>query len=291
MDALNVRADGSEMLQYNAPDFPLRTAYSCLSFFADYAAGCHWHQDYEALIALDGEMDYQVNGQSVHLGRGDAIFVNSRRLHYGYSAQKRDCNYCFAVFHPDLFGVLPAIASMLEDISMDPSPDYWLFSSAQEQDVPAIQSIRFLCDHAQPEQAFALQAACARLMDEVYKRAKIQGDHRIDPEWTVVRAMAGYIQGHYRERILLEEIAAAGAVCRSRCCQLFRQKLHTTPMNYVTDYRLKKACDLIRSGAAVTDAAFSTGFQSVSYFSETFRKVYGFPPSVYMKQASGKVFA
>jgi len=50
-------------------------------------------------------------------------------------------------------------------------------------------------------------------------------DRNVDPDWTVIRQMTGYIQNHYHEKIRLEDIAAAGAVCRSKCCQLFSRKL------------------------------------------------------------------
>ena len=283
MEELVVREDGSEILQYNAPDFPIVTDYSCLSIFAGYAAGCHWHHDYEVLIALDAPMDYSVNGLHVYLETGDAIFVNSGRLHYGYSAAHRECNYCFAVFHPELLGLIPAVASALERFSGDTSPDYWLLSAGREDDRPIIDLIRFLCDHSSPDQALAVLSACAELIGRIAERSLQNPDHTADPEWAVIRQMTGFVQNHYQEKIRLEDIAEAGAVCRSKCCRMFKEKLHTTPLNYVIRYRLEKACDMIRNGYSITDAAFSAGFQGTSYFSETFRNQYGISPSSYAK--------
>ena len=281
MSALNIRNDGSEVLKYNAPDFPISTAYADLLIFPDYAAGQHWHRDFEVLIALDGDMDYQVNGNHVCLEKGDAIFVNSGRMHYGYSAKMENRNYCFAVFHPELLGLIPAVASSLEKLSRDSSQDYWLFSASNEKDRQVIAQIRSLCDHADPKEAVSVVSACAALVSEIISRDSSHPDHPSDPDWAVIRKMVGYIQSHYQERIMLEEIASAGAVCRSKCCQLFREKLHSTPVNYVNRYRLEKACDLIRDGSSLTDAAFSAGFQGLSYFSELFKKVYGIKPSQY----------
>lgn len=283
MEELIVREDGSEVLTYNAPDFPISTAYSCLSIFAGYAAGCHWHRDYEALIALDGPMDYSVNGQHIYLEQGDAIFVNSRRLHYGYSAVQQERHYCYAVFHPELLGLVPAVASTLEHLSQDSSPDYWLLSNGKAEEKQIIDLIHSLCDHAVPEESLAVLSTCAELLDSIVKMNIKKTDHNIDPDWAVIRQMTGYIQNHYQEKIMLEDIAASGAVCRSKCCQLFSRKLHITPMNYVSRYRLEKACDLIRNGHSITDAAFATGFQGTSYFSETFRKKYGMSPSSYLR--------
>ena len=283
MEQLVIREDGSEVLAYNAPDFPISAEYSCLSIFAGYAAGCHWHRDFEVLIALDAPMDYSVNGQHVYLEQGDAIFVNSGRLHYGYSAVCRECHYCYAVFHPELLGLTPAVASMLEQLSRDSSPDYWLLSGGNADEKHIIDLIRFLCDHAIPEEGLLVLSTCAYLLDRIAKMNIKKPDQPVDPDWAVIRRMTGYIQNHYQETVRLEDIAAAGAVCRSKCCQLFRDKLHTTPMNYVIRYRLEKACDLIRNGHSITEAAFSAGFQGTSYFSETFRKQYSMSPSSYAK--------
>ena len=281
MEELIVREDGSEVLSYNAPDFPISTDYSCLSIFADYAAACHWHHDFEALVALDAPMDYSVNGQHIYLEKGDAVFVNSGRLHYGYSAAHRECHYCFAVFHPELLGLTPAVASALERLARDSGPDYWRLSAGNEKERRMINLIRSLCDHSSPGDALTVLSTCAELLDRLMKMSPAAADHTVDPDWGVIRRMTGYIQNHYQEKIRLEHIAEAGAVCRSRCCQLFRDKLHTTPMNYVIRYRLEKACDLIRNGQSITEAAFSTGFQGTSYFSETFRKEYGMTPTSY----------
>lgn len=283
MEELIIREDGSEVLSYNAPDFPISTDYSCLSIFAGYAAGCHWHHDFEALIALDAPMDYYVNGQHVYLEKGDAIFVNSGRLHYGYSAVHQECHYCYAVFHPELIGLTPAVASTLEKLARDSGPDYWLLSAGNAQEKQIIDLIRFLCDHGTPGDALSVLSACAEILDRIIKMNSAKADHTPDPDWIVIRQMTGYIQNHYQEKIRLEHVAEAGIVCRSKCCQLFRDKLHTTPMNYVIRYRLEKACDLIRNGYSITDAAFSTGFQGTSYFSETFRKEYGFTPTAYVR--------
>lgn len=284
MNTFSVRADGSEIVQYNAPDFPIRTGFSCLSVFVDFAAYCHWHADFEALIPLDGDLDYSVNGVRVHLSPGDAVFVNSRRLHFGYSEKRQDRRYCYLVFPPELLGYLPAAASALERLCRDGSPDYWLFSAARPEDQSVLARIRFLCEHAVPQEALAVQSACAALMDEILRRSADVLDRPADPDWALIRAMVGFIQSHYQEKITLDAVAAAGAVCRSRCCRLFRDKLRVSPMQYATRYRLEKACALMRDGADVTGAAFACGFQGVSYFSETFRKVYGITPSGYMRK-------
>src|SRR4051794_27210047 len=102
--ALEVFSDLSERLNYNLPDFPLYVRKGMLRHFDRYAAACHWHPDLEFILVLDGSMEYFVNGKILHLASGDGVFVNSKRMHYGFSADNTDCTFIVVVVHPALLG-------------------------------------------------------------------------------------------------------------------------------------------------------------------------------------------
>ena len=279
---LLLRADGSEMLEYNRADLPIRTVRSTLSAFADYAAAYHWHRDFEALLVLEGEMDYFVNGSVVRLKPDEAVFVNSRRLHYGFSAEKKDCIYQFIVYDPELFDSYAPLMRAVDDVSGDHRSDFVHLRGRSEEEERAIRLIRESLPLGEEGRALALLSVCAGLT-ECAGALLAAGEKSAarDGSWELLRSMTGYIQQHYRERILLKDLSSAAAVCRSRCCSLFREKLGCTPGEYITHYRLNKACGMIDRGYSVTDAAMACGFNGTSYFSETFRRVYGISPREY----------
>ena len=276
MHALTLNPDGSERLEYTVPGLPVRTGADRLSIFQDFAAACHWHDDFEILIAADGEMDYFVNGRIIHLNKGECVLVNARRLHYGFSQNKRDCGYKFVVFHPSLLGGAPPVEQALRAFSSDDSADYWRMEATSEGAL--LFAELFAC--AQSGNALQILAGCARLLDAVSTEPSSPSASEISG-WPLLRNMTGFIQGHYTERISLEQIAAAGAVCRSRCCTLFRKGLNCTPIEYLTRYRLDKACAMLREGSSVTEAALFSGFHGASYFAEVFKKTYGVTPRDY----------
>ena len=267
------RSDGSEILAYNCPDFPVRAGAWRLSGYASYMAECHWHPDFEVFVADDNDCDYYVNGQTVHLARGDGILVNGGRLHYGFSAAHQECSYRYAVFHPLIFDGTAPIAAAIDRLTADNSNDWWRFTA---QDAAAHAAINCMCGFTGAEDAFLFQAAAAQLLHLAIQRNTTSGT--ADPDWAVLRRMTVHIQRHYTGHVLLADIAAAGNVCRSRCCAIFREKLHTTPNLYLTHYRLARASELIRAGSSITEAALSSGFNSASYFSEAFTRCYGASP-------------
>ena len=279
MAALSVQPNGAENVGYNAPDYPVRTRDGDLIRFVGYAAACHWHEDFEVLLPVQGGLNYFVNGARQYVPEGCAIFVNARRLHYGYAQANRDCRYRVLLYHPSWLGRFAPVAAAVDRLASDASADFLLLTP--EADGAALEHIRAVCADGGAESALDALAHCAALTAQLCRR--VSGAERADcadgTEWQALRRMTGFVMAHYAEKIRLADIAAAGAVCRSRCCQIFRDRLNQTPNAYLTAYRLDRACERIRGGERITDAALSCGFDSASYFSETFRKAYGTSPS------------
>lgn len=96
------------------------------------------------------------------------------------------------------------------------------------------------------------------------------------------RKMVSYIYRHYPEKLTLDDIAAAGNVCRSKCCAIFRRYMRQTPIAFLNAYRLQISGDLLRrSSDSITEIALACGFHHMSYFSELFSKTYGCTPREY----------
>ncbi len=281
---LSINKDNSERISYDAPDFPVHIFDEPLSRMTDYACGCHWHEDFEILIAREGEMDYFVNGQVLHLAQGQGIFANSRRLHYGFSPQHRECAYYGFVFHPSVLGQLPLpMARYAQTLGSDEQLDYLLLEPQCQEDRQIIADVERILElmKQMPElYELQVQGLCGRILTLLWGRMGAgSAAVRADPAWVALRQMVGYIQGNYGSQIRLEDIAAAGAVCRSKCCALFRERMGTTPVGYLNSYRMNKAASLLRSGSiSVTEAGRLCGFDNPSYFTESFRKFFGVSP-------------
>ena len=80
-----VMQDASEIVRYDEVGIPLYIREGLLSSYPDHRALCHWHEDIEWVQIRSGQMNYYINGKRVLLNAGEAIIVNSRQMHYGYS--------------------------------------------------------------------------------------------------------------------------------------------------------------------------------------------------------------
>ncbi|MBR5528823.1 MAG: helix-turn-helix transcriptional regulator [Clostridia bacterium] len=90
-----------------------------------------------------------------------------------------------------------------------------------------------------------------------------------------------YISSHYSEKITLEELASHCAVSKQQLIRYFKDSLNTTPLNYITEYRLSRAKELLFNCPQLTvkEIAVQLGFDNQHYFSRVFVKVCGETPS------------
>ncbi len=79
----------------------------------------------------------------------------------------------------------------------------------------------------------------------------------------------------------LPEMAEHCGLKETRFAYYCKKITNMTPLEYLSEIRLQKAAELLRSnpGMKVTDVAFQSGFSSSQYFATAFKKKFGTPPS------------
>ena len=104
----------------------------------------------------------------------------------------------------------------------------------------------------------------------------------INQDLTLQKDMVSFIYQHYPEKISLNDIAAAGHVGRSKCCQIFKHYMQQSPVDFLNAYRLKISCQLLcTTQKSITEIAMLCGFNHLSYFSKYFAECYGCIPREY----------
>lgn len=99
-----------------------------------------------------------------------------------------------------------------------------------------------------------------------------------------LQIMMQYIHDNYSGQITLDDIAGTVLISKSSVLNIFRTYLHTSPINYVVEYRLKRASKLlVDTENSVCAIAHETGFENIGYFCRRFKKLYGVTPINYRK--------
>lgn len=107
---------------------------------------------------------------------------------------------------------------------------------------------------------------------------------------TYAEKAESYIETNYSYPITVEDIASYVGISRSHLFRSFQNYMNRSPKEYLTEYRIKQACRLLReTDLSVSAIAYSVGFENNLYFSKAFRKQKGESPSEYRKSRTGKI--
>lgn len=285
MKNIKINVDNSEIISYDEAGIPIYIREGYLSSYPDFRALCHWHEDMEFIYVLSGQMNYYINGQSTLLKEGSAVMINSGRLHYGYSTRREECHFYCIILHPSLITANRKLYQrFVEPITQNNELDYLLFDSDAET-AGILQDIFYRKTTAAPAYELEIISRFHALWQKIYHRAMTAycfHQEDADTDLTAQRQMVSYIYQHYTSGISLDDIAAAGKVCRSKCCQIFKKYVGQSPMDFVNAYRLECSRHLLETTSLnITEICTSCGFNHLSYFSKQFRQKYGCSPRAF----------
>lgn len=101
----------------------------------------------------------------------------------------------------------------------------------------------------------------------------------------IIEDIKRYIEVHFGEAINLQELADHVALNKTYMCTLFKQETNNTVWNYIVAVRMNRAKELLlKTSDKVYEIANSTGYEDVNYFSQLFKKHYGFSPLDFRKR-------
>lgn len=103
-----------------------------------------------------------------------------------------------------------------------------------------------------------------------------------------IRPALDYIHEHYMEQIELEVLARHAMMNKNYLCTCFKEIMNMRIFEYIDQLRINQACILLKtSDHSITEISGLTGYNSISYFNRSFKKVRGVAPGVYRKSADG----
>ena len=88
----------------------------------------------------------------------------------------------------------------------------------------------------------------------------------------------------YSEPLTLDDLAAECGLCQSWFVKRFRQEFGYSPIDFLNDFRVRIAAQLLRSNMSITEIADFSGFGSPSDLYRHFKKKFKCSPSDYRKK-------
>ena len=281
-----------EKLQGYDPGFPY-TAIDCR--FDGYSGPCvdwHWHATLEINVCASGLLKTSTQRGEYIVREGDAVLVNANVLHRNEAyegapgvrvqthmfdrslvaaAELPQRRYVAPVVECTLLDALPLFRENAEHRAVLEALDRAFEAAGEEKDGYELEICGLLNRAWQGVYALALPVIGARQPLPRMETARL-------------KQMLGFIREHYAEDISPADVAASAGVCERECFRCFRQELGTTPLATLTDFRLRRAAELLReTDRSVSDIAAACGFATSSYFGKVFRRRMNLSPLAYRR--------
>ena len=99
-----------------------------------------------------------------------------------------------------------------------------------------------------------------------------------------IKRLYQFIDEHYQRKIELQEVAEMSNLSEAAFCRYFKKMTKLTFIEFLNHYRVNQAKNLLLLDKNITETCFDCGFESMSYFNRTFKKLTGENPLTFKKR-------
>lgn len=288
-----IEGSNEELLPGFSPEFPYIASRALLDRYIEPAVPWHWHRTVELFYMESGTLEYTTpNGKWV-FPAGSGGFVNSNVLHTSKAIPSgAETVQLLHLFESELLsgGQASRIdAKYIRPLTAATGIEMIVLSPNDPKQAELLKKIRSVFDLDEDGWGyeFVLRQQLTEIWLNLFELARpameLQSGTKDSDE--KMKAMMRYIHAHYPENISVDQLAKEAHISKRVCFRLFRENLHMSPVEYMTSYRLRKACQrLTESDESITQIAHNCGLGSSSYFGKLFRVHFGCAPAAYRKE-------
>jgi len=97
-----------------------------------------------------------------------------------------------------------------------------------------------------------------------------------------------FIDKNYERKIDIREVANLSNLSEPAFCRYFKKMTRLTFTEFLNHYRINQAKKFLLMDKNITETCFNCGFESISYFNRTFKKITNENPLAFKKRHLGE---
>ena len=248
----------------------------------------HWHEEPEIVYVLSGEGSlHYINGKCYDVKEKELLIINSDFIHSviprsASAASEEPVVFVMILSAPFLKCSFPSYDQIYftnDDRTVDEGTEALLTEIRRCTERPVGNS---------PAEILHRNALILELLSQLSKtrtisRSKVDSSRSIK-EIERIKEIVEFIEEHYAEPLTREMVAEHFYLNRTYFSSYFKKYTGQTFIQYLTNYRLMKASDLLlHTDEAIGDIALKCGFSDHRGFISAFRKRYDETPSHFRK--------
>jgi AraC-like DNA-binding protein len=251
----------------------------------------HQHPQVEIMYVEQGNCTVHLQKESFSLKRNEFILINGNIPHgmvvtEGQSCRILNIEYAFVPNGGSFFSIRDLVEKLGKIPEVFRTHRTAFVLKDTEEVYSTLKRIVYELDTPGPSWEFQvnilfwqLVLSISKLLEEGKQHSSSSSGH-----YYIQKALR-YIHSNYYQDIDVDAIAGWLKLNRSYFHRIFKEVLGCTPVEYLTELRMRRARVLLtRTDLPILDVSKNLGIQSQQYFTYLFKKHHGVSPGSYRKQ-------
>jgi len=252
----------------------------------------HFHPEFELVYIEGASATRHVGDHISQFKDNDLVLIGSNIPHLNFdygvtSSYRKEVLHIKPLFKENFISQFPELQSL--DRLIELSKYGIAFSGSTKKEIGAMMKE---LHQLQPFEFF-MQAmnilktlAASKEFELLHTKSYINRYSKKEQER--IREIYTLVDERYQNKITVEDVAQICNLTKPAFCRYFKKATGNTFIGFLNQYRISQAKRLLLMGNNISETCYDCGFESLSYFNRTFKKVTGENPSDFKKRLGKK---
>ena len=248
----------------------------------------HYHPEFELVYV---EADAGIRHVGTHISgytHSDLVFIGGNLPHLNFDYRlKHDYHQIVIQLKKDFLGTaIPTAPEFISIHHLFKRADYGISFHGETKQIVS-QKLKALEKHDAFSQLIHLIEIFQILsQSKEYKvlNRDLSGTAFILKDKIRMGAIYEYIDKYFDQKPDVNQVASKVHLSTAAFCRYFKRQTNMTFTDFVNQYRIERAKNLLMQDHNVTETGYAVGFESISYFNRLFNKIVGENPSAFKRR-------
>lgn len=247
----------------------------------------HFHPEYE-LVYIEGTDGIRHVGDHISkYQQSDLVFIGSNIPHLNFDyGVKTDYEKVVLQIHPDFkskFESTPELNKII-DLFQRSQHGIAFYGETKNKVSQLMKTFHNLSPFQQFLESFSIFQILAESKETIYLHDSPYINQYSKKEQERLRSVYTFIDKNYQNKIRVDDVASLCNLTKAAFCRYFKKATGNTFIDFLNQYRVSQAKRLLLLDKNVSETCFACGFESISYFNRTFKKVAGENPTAFKQK-------
>lgn len=248
----------------------------------------HYHPEYE-LVYIEGANGTRHIGEHISRYEGsDLVFIGPNVPHLNFDYGVENDHYKVVIqLKADFLGQQFFQAPEMSDVRQlfERGKEGISFSGKTKEEIGTrLKKLVGLSHFQQLMELLHIFQDLATSTEAQGVGAKPIANERYFSEQQRLKQIYHFVEQHYRENIQMEQVLALANLSLAAFCRYFKRMTGMTFTDFLNQYRINQSKHLLLQHYNVSEACYESGFENLSHFNRTFKKLAGENPKDFRKR-------